>query len=330
MSTYESATARLGRLLTMVPWLLNRQGIDLAEAAAELGVSEQQVVDDLQVLFVCGTPGHYPDDLIDAQWEGGRVFVSNADSIARPLRLGRDEALAIVVALRALAATPGLAQSDAVDRALAKLEQAAGDAAGLEQGGQVSVDLEPTLPAGLVADVRRALTEGRRVHLRYHVASRDETTERDVDPLRVVSVDGRWYLEGWCHRAAGVRLFRLDRVEHLRVLEEPAAPPQDLPERDLSRGAFLGSPDDLTVTLRLEPGSTWVAESFPVESVTEREGGRLEVSMRVGDPRWLHRLVRRQGGGVRVVAPPEVAAEVARQARSALAGTIPAGDAEQV
>lgn len=328
MSTYESATTRLGRLLTMVPWLLNRQGIDLAEAAAELGVSEQQVVDDLQVLFVCGTPGHYPDDLIDAQWEGGRVFVSNADSIARPLRLGRDEALALVVALRALAATPGLAQSDAVDRALAKLEQAAGDAAGA--AGQVSVDLEPTLPAGLVADVRRALTEGRRVHLRYHVASRDETTERDVDPLRVVSVDGRWYLEGWCHRAGGVRLFRLDRVEDLRVLDEPAAPPADLPERDLSHGAFLGSPDDLLVTVHLAPGSAWVAESFPVESVTELDDGRLEVSMRVGDPRWLHRLVRRQGGGVRVVAPREVAAEVGREARAALAGAMAAAGHGQV
>ncbi|GAA1183657.1 WYL domain-containing protein [Ornithinimicrobium humiphilum] len=323
MSTFESATARLSRLLTMVPWLLNRQGIDLASAAAELGVSEQQVVDDLQVLFVCGTPGHYPDDLIDAQWEGGKVFVSNADTIARPLRLGRDEALALVVALRALAHTPGLARSDAVERALAKLEQAAGDAAGA--AGQVSVDLEPSLPEELVASVRRALTEGRRVHLRYHVASRDETTERDVDPLRVVSVDGRWYLEGWCHRARGVRLFRLDRVEDLQVLDAPSTPPADLPERDLSRGAFLGSPDDLTVTLHLEASSAWVAESFPVESVTELDEGRLEVEMRVGDPRWLHRLVRRQGGGVRVVGPPEVVAEVVRQARAALDGAS-AGD----
>lgn len=322
MSTYESATNRLARLLAMVPWLLNRQGIDLASAAAELGVSEQQVIDDLQVLFVCGTPGHYPDDLIDAQWEDGRVFVSNADTIARPLRLGRDEALALVVALRALAATPGLAQSDAVDRALAKLEQTAGDAAGA--AGQVSVDLEASLPAEVLAAVRTGLTEQRRLHLRYHVPSRDETTERDVDPLRVVSVDGRWYLEGWCHRAEGVRLFRLDRVEAAEVLDVPADPPADLPERDLSSGAYRGSPDDLEVTLRLRPGSTWVAESFPVESVRELAEGELEVTMRVGDPRWLHRLVRRQGGGVVVAAPAELVDAVATEARAALSPPAPA------
>src|SRR5699024_2562817 len=131
MVTFESATSRLSRLLTMVPWLLNRQGIDLARAASELGVSEDQVVEDLQLLFVCGLPGHYPDALIEASWEDGRVFVGNVteDTIARPLRLGRDEALALIVALRALAATPGLAERDAIARALAKLESAAGDAA---------------------------------------------------------------------------------------------------------------------------------------------------------------------------------------------------------
>ena len=49
-------------------------------------------MDDLELLFVCGTPGHMPDELIDAEWEGGRVFLDNADTIARPLRLGVDEA----------------------------------------------------------------------------------------------------------------------------------------------------------------------------------------------------------------------------------------------
>ena len=33
-----------------------------------------------------------PDELIEADWEEGRVFVGNAETIARPLRLGVDEA----------------------------------------------------------------------------------------------------------------------------------------------------------------------------------------------------------------------------------------------
>ena len=112
----------------MVPWLVNRQGIDLQQAADDLGVSVDQLEADLNLLFLCGY-GQLPDELIEADWEEGRVFVGNADTIARPLRLGVDEAVTLMVGLRALRDVPGLGARDAVDRALAKLEDAAGSAA---------------------------------------------------------------------------------------------------------------------------------------------------------------------------------------------------------
>ena len=325
MVTFESATSRLSRLLTMVPWLLNRQGINLAQAASELGVSEEQVVEDLQLLFVCGLPGHYPDDLIEASWEDGRVFVGNVaeDTIARPLRLGRDEALALIVALRALAATPGLAERDAIDRALTKLETAAGDAAA--SADQVRVDLEQPLDPELAGRIRTALTEGRRLHLIYTSASRDQTTERDVDPLRALSVDGRWYLQAWCHRAQGLRTFRLDRVEGAEVLDQPATPPAELPESEVRPGVFRGAPDDLVVTLELAPAAAWVAESVPSETVEEHEDGSRTMVLRVADPSWLQRLVWREGGSLRVVDPPEMVRAVREGAARALSAVHGAG-----
>ena len=68
----ETATDRLARLLTMVPWLVARQGIDLDEAAAELGITVAQLEADLRLLYLCGY-GQMPDELIDAQWENGRA-----------------------------------------------------------------------------------------------------------------------------------------------------------------------------------------------------------------------------------------------------------------
>lgn len=322
MVTFESATSRVSRLLTMVPWLLHRQGIDLARAAQELGVSEDQVVEDLQLLFVCGLPGHFPDDLIEASWEDGRVFVGNADTIARPLRLGRDEALALVVALRALAATPGLTERDAIDRALAKLEAAGGQATSAD-GDSVRVDLDEPVDEELAARIRTGLTEHRRLRLTYTSASRDETTERDVDPLRVLSVDGRWYLEAWCHRAAGVRTFRLDRIERAEVLDEPADPPADLPERAVGPGVFQGAPEDVLVTLALAPRAAWVAESLPVEQVSQDQDGTVQVALRVADLSWLRRLVLREGGAVRVVGPDEAVAAIRSAAQQALDGPTP-------
>ena len=136
----ESATSRLSRLLDMVPWLLAHQGVALETAAAEFGVTPEQLVADLELLFVCGTPGGMPDDLIEADWEDGRVFIGNADVIARPLRLSVDEALALMVGLRALATTPGLADHDAVARTLSKLEEATGAVGAPSTRVQVSID----------------------------------------------------------------------------------------------------------------------------------------------------------------------------------------------
>jgi proteasome accessory factor C len=311
----ESATARLGRLLTMVPWLVNRQGIDLAEAAAGLGVSEQQLEDDLQLLFMCGY-GQMPDELIDAQWEGGRVFVTNAETIARPLRLGVDEALTLMVGLRALAAVPGIGDRDAIERALAKLERATGASA--EAAARVDVSIDDAVEAAVLADARRALEGRRRVHLRYLVPSRDEATERDVDPMRVLMVDGRWYLEGWCRRAEQVRLFRLDRIEALTVLDQPADVPPAATARDLREGLFQPSPDDTVVTLELDPAGHWVVDYYPVESVERLPDDRLLVRLRVGDDRWLRALTLRLGGAGRVLDPPALALAVHRRAQEAL------------
>lgn len=317
MAAQETATQRLSRLLTMVPWLMNRQGIDIAEAARELGVTREQIVDDLELLFVCGTPGHYPDDLIEASWEGDRVHVGNAREIARPLRLGRDEALALIVALRALAATPGIGAQDAIQRALAKLEQAAGQAG--SAASQVSVSLEVgEIEQQRLEQIREALAGPWRLHLRHYNPTRDETTERDVDPMRVLSLEGRWYLEGWCHRVGDVRLFRLDRIEELAVLDQDGTPPSGARPQERGASAFLARPGDLRVELQLAPSAAWVAETFPMESVERREDGPLRVSLLATDPAWVRRLTWRLGGAATVLAPAELAEEIRAGAVQAL------------
>ncbi len=317
MVTFESATDRLDRLLTMVPWLMRNQGIDIAEAAKTFGVSDEQIVDDLQLLFVCGTPGHLPDDLIEASWEGGKVYVGNADTISHPLRLGRDEALALIVALRALAAAPGLGDSDAITRALTKLETAAGESG--VAAGSVSVMIESDdQQQERLAQIRSALAGHSRLHLRYLVASRDEATERDVDPMRVLSVDGRWYVEAWCHRARDVRLFRLDRIERLAVLDVDGTPPASATPRAVGSGVFQPQESDALVTLEVSPSAAWVTDQFPVQSVEKRDDGALVVQVRAADPRWLVRLVWRLGGAIRVTGPAYVVDMVRAGARAAV------------
>ena len=307
---------RLPRLLALVPYLLARPGIPVAEAAGDFGVTEAQLRRDLQLLWVCGLPGHGPGDLIDLSFEGETVTVTYDAGMSRPLRLSADEALAIVVALPTLADVPGLQERDAVERALAKIESAAGGAA--EAADAVAVRVERS--DRRLAEARRALDQGRALHLSYYVAARDETTERDVDPVQLRSVEGRWYLEAWCRRVEGVRLFRLDRVDDVVVLDERAAPPPQAHERDVDHGIYQPEPDSPAVRLRLARHARWVADYYPVDSVAPVDDppGGLAVTVRTADLAWARRLVASLGGAAQVDEPAALAAEVAADAQAAL------------
>ena len=311
----ESATARLSRLLTMVPWLLAHQGVDIDTAAAQFGITHEQLDADLSLLFVCGTPGHLPDDLIEADWEDGRIFLGNADAISRPLRFTIDEALTLMVGLRALAPGASGAHQDAVNSALAKLETATGVAGGV--ASRVTVALPQGPESGVLSTVEHAIKDRRRIHLRY-LSARDEVTDRDVDPIRLVTLDAHWYLEGWCHRAEAVRLFRVDRIESIAVLDLDGTPPAAALVQDPRTSAFVSSSDHQAVVMTVTPRARWVAEYYPAESVVDHPDGSRTITVRAADLGWVKRLAWRLGGELRVVSPPSLGVEVAAEADTAL------------
>jgi proteasome accessory factor C len=305
---------RLPRLLALVPYLQARPGIEVARAAADFGVNEAQLRRDLTLLWMCGLPGHGPGDLIDLSFEGETVSVIFDAGMSRPLRLTAEEALALVVALRTLAETPGLADSDAVQRALAKVEAAAG---GAVDDSTVAVQLDHT--QRLLPVLQTALDRRCALRLRYYSASRDETGDRTVDPVRLFEADGREYLEAWCRQAEGMRVFRLDRIEDAQLLDEPAAVPDGVQLRDVSEGVFQPASEHLLVDLRLGRAYAWVADYYPAEHVVD-DGDQVRLSLRVADPGWVRALVLGSAGQVEVLSPDWLADGIRNEAARALAG----------
>ena len=247
-----------------MPYLLARPGIPLADVAADFGIGERQLRRDLELLWMCGLPGYGPGDLVDLSFSGDTVTVTEDAGMRRPLRLTTAEGTALLVALRTLGDLPGMVDTDAVRRATAKIERAVGDAG----AGGVAVEVSRQEQATTAA-VREALEAGRALRIRYYTAGRDDVTRRTVDPMRLLLVEGRGYLEAWCRRAGAVRLFRLDRVDDVAVLDEPAAAPPDAAPTDLSGGVFPARPEHGSAVLLLEPWARWVAEYYPVEQVLE-------------------------------------------------------------
>jgi len=308
-----TAADRLARLLNLVPYLLARPGIEVSQAAAELDVTERQLREDLELLWVCGLPGYGPGDLIDMAFDGDRVTVTYDAGIDRPLRLTPDEALALVVALRMLAEMPGIGERDAIERALAKIEAAAGDIAEAPVAVRIPGD------ADRLATIRTAVERRHALRITYYTATRDETTERVVDPMRVLIVDGRAYLEAWCRHAEAVRLFRVDRIDGFTELDEAAALPRQARHSDIREGVFRASPDQPVVTLQVGRGARWITEYYPCESVVDADVEQWLVSLRVSDLTWARRLVLGLGSDVTVVSPAELAEAVRAETNRTLA-----------
>jgi proteasome accessory factor C len=317
-----ASNERLPRLLALVPYLLNRPAITVKEAAADFGITPKQLRKDLELLWMCGLPGYGPGDLIDLSFEGETITVSFDAGMNRPLRLTAAEAASLLVALRALADTPGVVDTDAVQRALAKIESAARiSLADKAQPAGMVVGLgafEREETAEIRAAVQDAVKRERAVRIRYYSQSHDAMSDRVVDPMRLLLVEGRGYLEGWCRSALGVRLFRLDRIDEVEVLGERSSPPPHARLTDTSEGLFQPRDDQKIAVLLLEPDAHWVAEYYPVDHAAELSDGRTRVLMRYDDTSWMVRLLLGLGGDVHVERPAELADEVVRQAQEAL------------
>jgi proteasome accessory factor C len=300
-----SADERLQRLLALVPWVAARDGPRIDEVCARFGCTSRELVDDLDLLFLCGLHPYTPDVLIDVDIDDGRVWIRYADYFARPLRLTPAEGLALLAAGKTLLAAPGTDPEGPLARGLRKLAGALGVDA--DQALEIALG---AVPAEVMAPVREAAASHHQVEIEYYAFGRDQWTRRVVDPYAVFSASGQWYLSAYCHVVTDERLFRLDRVRSVTALDSTFAPPQRPPELSVYRPR----PDDPRVTLELDPSARWVVEQYPAEGVEEMEGGRVRVVVAASERPWLERLLLRLGPAGRVVgAADDVAASAARR-----------------
>jgi proteasome accessory factor C len=274
--------------------------VTVDELSKKFGVKRTELLEDLQLVFLCGLPGYGPGDLIDVTLEEERVYVRMADYFAAPLRLTPAEALALYAGGSALAALPGMEEADALRTGLAKLGRALGSGS---DGPSVEVLMEPGPETHLDA-LQEALAGRRRVTLEYFSASRGELTTRTVEPWGLIAALGRAYLIGWDHLSSDERMFRIDRIKRVTLLDEVADAPEDFdPEK--YKGAWLGHGGEGTVTLEISPAAArWFEDYYPVENSKELDDGWRAVTLVVGGTRWAATLAVTLGPHVRTVEPP--------------------------
>ncbi len=295
---------QLKRMLQLVPFLVHNQGLHISEVAARFGITRKALEDDLRILICSGLPEGYPDDLLDIQWDDDHVFITQALDLTRPVRFTVDEACALLTGLETLNGLPELAEGGALESVTLKLMAAAGEE-GLKAAALSGPEVAPGNSA-ILETARAAIGSGAQLHLKYFSPQRDAVSERDVDPLRLYSLDNTWYLEAYCHSAKGLRNFRLDRIEGLEPNGRPAAeaakPADSFPEK-----LFTPNDDDTVVVVELAPRGTGLADDYYAERTAALPGGGMLAEIRFGSTDWLPMFVAQHGGMVRILQPAALA-----------------------
>ncbi len=290
--------SRLSRILALIPYVLANPGVEVDEVMERFGYTLAELSRDLNSVFVCGLPGYGPGDLMEAYIDEDEVVIDSADYFSRAPRLTSTEALGLLSAALAVAASGQ--GTEALDSAIKKLTAVLLP----EAGDALEVDL------AAVSDEVRALRGAAKslnaVEITYRSLSREETTTRTIEPWTVFTTLGNWYVIGHCRMVDDSRTFRIDRIKDITVLPDTFVPPPQLPEPGVG---YTPSDGDISAVIELSPQSRWVLEYYPVEVVKETARATT-IRFSSPDAELPARLLLRLGGAAKLKEGAEVAARV--------------------
>ncbi|HEX6453737.1 MAG TPA: YafY family protein [Trebonia sp.] len=328
------------RTLRLLSLLQNHRYWPGAELAERLGVSPRTLRRDVDRLRELGYP-------VQAQRGADGGYQLAAGAALPPLVVDDDEAVAVAVALRTAAASGASGAAGAGEdtvaeasvRVLAKLTQVMPGRLRRHVEALTAMTVPatwgsrttPPVASGTLTAIALACRDTERIRFRYTAA--DGTgSDRYVEPHRLVSLTGRWYLVGYDLTRLDWRTFRLDRI---------SGPPEGTGERFRSRTLPAA---DVASFVRQSIGSVRAAYEVevlvdaPADTVravigrwssVEPDGPqRCRVRMTADALEWPMLALGVTGADFRIVSPPELTEVVrdwARRFTSATAADGPFG-----
>lgn len=307
------------RLITLIMLLQRHPNQKAADLARELGVSVRSLHRYVEGLDEMGIPVY-----TERGPYGGFSLVRGYK--LPPLVFTAEEAVVISLGASLVEELWGTLYPQAAASALAKLDallpEAQRQEAAWARRSLLTLGLQrPEMKSlnPLLEQIRQAVHDNRQLEMTYQSPNRGEPASRTVDPFALVYRWGWWYLAGFCHSRKAMRLFRLDRIERMLVLEIGF---QARTEMDLRKFVeqTLNLENGLTVHLKFSPEMASVARAnrFNWQEMEDQPDGSILVTMKAPDLPWAASLVLAYGPGVTVLEPESVRQEVGRWAQAIL------------
>ena len=298
----EAAAARAIRLLDLVPYLVSHSGISVTSLAKEFGVGKEEILKDLNLLFMCGLPGYTPLELIDISFDDEVVVVRDPQNLDAPRNLTESESIALRIALAALLETTPRTSPKYVKIVELTNKISSAFANQVPQGAiEFTADREKTT----IEAIERALKENFDIEIEYLNRAKDEITRRVVTPRFVSLGSNRPSLSGYCHSARAERSFVISNIAAIKLVQRT----------QIETVISVNAEDALTVEISVAGADTNFVSSNR-DLLTEV--GKNRYQLEVFQDEWIVRSVMSEPVGLQLLKPTTVREAVKKRAEDAL------------
>ena len=281
---------KIDRLMGIITTLQQQKKVTAPYLAAKFEVSRRTISRDIDDICKAGIP------LVTTQGGGGGISIMEGFQLDTTV-LTAEELQSVFIGLKSLDSVSNTSYSTKLARKLG------GDAAPLADC--IRIDLSSYYKDSLAAKIeqlKEAMDGHKLVRFHYYYSKGEE--DRRVEPYRIVFKWSSWYLFGFCTGRQDFRLFKLNRLWELCVLDTAFAP-REIPGEKARLGSHIT--DDYFVTALYDPDVKYrLVEERGPGSFTVQEDGRLYTRWGFSDPESTVLWFLGFGDKVEVVEPREM------------------------
>lgn len=294
---------KIDRLIGILSILLQTDIVTAPYLAEHFEVSRRTINRDIENLCKAGIP------IVTRQGVNGGISIMEDYKIDKTL-VNYAEMQDILAGLRSLDSVNG---TNRYGKLMEKLSAGSSD---FMVGNQsVLIDLSSWYKDSLAPKIeliRIAIEKSRELEFIYY-SPKDESL-RCIEPYYLIFQWSSWYVWGWCRKREDFRLFKLNRMEKMRLTEQPFVK-RKAPMPDLSNERIF--PGGIKVKALFEPECKWrLIEEFGMDCFQEMEDGRLLFQADYTDVENLISWLLTFGDKAVLLEPLEVREEIVDIAKS--------------
>ena len=301
----KSKEARLARLLKLIPFLQKNSGVSLAETANFFGISEKELLADLNLIWLCGLPGYSHLELIDVSYDSGFISISNAETLERPMRMTFEEGAALLLAVTKLSEVTPIGDAGT----LMALRKKIADLLALDISERIPTQNQR--PGSLdLPMIRSAIaSKGQLLEIEYYSATLDQYLQLRIKPIEISTMNGYLYLLGQSLADERHRYFRMDRIQKVETVEGEVF------------GNTRAKSLEKSGVANVEVGEEgwWFIQKWGLHALQRNSTRKVFTGeLVVYDSRWLERAALTAAGSLRVLGPEPLRAQIGKAAARTL------------